>query len=313
MSSQIGLQDLNIRTVESGEVTWINVVQPSAQELEWLADSYGFHPMSLQETRSHGQTSTLDDYETYVSLSLHFPVFDEQSRITIAAELDIFAGDNYVVTIYGGGIQRLVTMFEACEADEPTRVKVFGDSSGYLLYSIMAVLSEHCFAILEKLDADVDEMEMMVFEERPKDLVRDISYLRRDIIFDLRIMRHQVAAIGALVQIERPFLKVEANVYFGEIEDSVRNIVAELDELKEAVDGLADANDTLINHQTNRIIRILTIMSAILLPLTVVSGVFGMNVNIPFANAPFAFGAVAAAMLIVAVGMLIFFRWRNWI
>ena len=89
--------------------------------------------------------------------------------------------------------------------------------------------------------------------------------------------------------------------------------MAELDELKEAVDGLADANDTLINHQTNRIMRILTIMSSILLPLTVVSSIFGMNLNIPFASGPYAFGTVAAVMLVTAVGMLVFFRFRNWI
>ena len=108
-------------------------------------------------------------------------------------------------------------------------------------------------------------------------------------------------------------MSIESEMYFGEISDNTRSLSAELDELKEVIEGLGDAHSTLINHQTNRIIRILTIMSAILLPLTVISGLYGMNVGLPLANTSFAFLAVIGVMVGIAVLMLAFFRLRHWI
>ena len=187
------------------------------------------------------------------------------------------------------------------------------NSTGYLLYSIYTVLSSYCASVVVGLDRIVDDVETRVFDERARDLVKEISFVRRDVIADLRIMRHQSNVLDTLEHHKYDFLNVDSAMYFGEVADNARSLSAELDELKEVVEGLSDANSTLINHQTNRIIRILTIISAILLPLTAISSLYGMNVGLPLANTSYAFAAVIGVMVAIALLMLAFFRLHHWI
>ena len=313
LSPQTHQPDPNIRTLESGGITWVNIEHPSETELEWLENQYGFHPMALEESPSHGEMSTIDDFDTYLAIAMFFPVFDHESRITLASEVNIFVGSDYLVMMHSGNLTPLVRLFQECESNSQKLADAAQGSPGYLLYSILDVLSDYCSTIVRRIDRNVDNIEFRVFDERAADLVKEISVVRRDIISYLRIVRHQVGVLDTLERKEYSFLNIDSEVYFGEIADNVRGIRAELEELKEVVEGLGDAHSTLITHQTNRIIRILTVMSAILLPLSVISGLYGMNVRLPMSDTPYAFGVVLAVMGVIAGTMLIFFRLRHWI
>ena len=306
-------RDLNVRTLESDGLTWVNVERPSDAELNWIEESYGIHPMALQEGPGHGELSTLDDYDTYLAIDMFFPVFDDEARITLASEVSVFVSADYLIMVHNGSLKVLGEFFQRCESDTDRLSEAVQGSTGYLLYSILSVLSGYCASVVTRLDRIVDGIETRVFDERARDLVKEISYVRRDVIADLRIMRHQSSVMNALERRKYDFLKVDSEMYFGEIADSSRSLSAELGELKEVIEGLGDAHSTLINHQTNRIIRILTIMSAILLPLTAISGLYGMNVGLPLADTSYAFGAVIGVMVAIAFGMLLFFRLRHWI
>ena len=313
MSSEVSRRDLNIRTLEKDGITWVNVERPASAELEWLEANYGFHPMALHEGMTHGEMSTIDEFDTYLFLALHFPVFNEQIRLTLAAEVGIFVGQDYLVTMHNGDLAPLVSLFRQCEANEDFLEATVRGSTGFLLYNIIDALIDHCGSILNKVEENVDHVELVVFDESSRDLVREISFVRRDVIAYQRIIRHLLRVMEQLEAEEYPFLKVDPEVYFGDIVDHIRSIGGELQELKEVIEGLGDAHSTLITHHTNQIIRILTIMSAILLPLSVISSLYGMNVRLPLAGTPYAFGVVLGIMAGVAVAMLAFFRIRHWI
>ncbi len=312
-SPQTQQPDLNIRILEGGGITWVNIENPSEAELEWLENRYGFHPMALEESPSHGEMSTIDDFDTYLAITMFFPVFEGEARITLASEVDIFVGSDYLVLMHSGNLTPLVGLFQECESDSQKLADAALGSPGYLLYSLLEALSDYCSATVGRIARNVDNIEFRVFDERAADLVKEISVVRRDIISDLRIMRHQVGVLDTLEQIERSFLKINSEVYFGQIADNMRGMQAELEELKEVVEGIGDAHNTLITHQTNRIIRILTIMSAILLPMSVITSLYGMNVSLPMSDTPYAFGVVLGIMGGIAGTMLIFFRLRHWI
>lgn len=162
--------------------------------------------------------------------------------------------------VHDDSLKALSDFFERCVSDQDKLSDTVQGSSGYLLYSILKVLSGYWFSVVTRLDRIVDDIEIRVFDERPRDLVREISFVRRDVIADLRITRHQSGVLYALELEEFDYLSIE--MYFGEIADNTRSLTAELEELKDVIEGLSDAHSTLINHQTNRIIRILTVMSA---------------------------------------------------
>lgn len=312
-SSHPASQEINVPSLESGGVTWVNIERPSDADLNWVEERYGIHPMALQEGPGHGEMSTVDDFDTYLAIDMFFPVFDREARITLATEISVLVGGDYLIMLHDGSLRALADFFQRCMSDEETLTDAVQGSSGYLLYSIFSVLSGYCASIVLRLDRIIDDIEIRVFDERARDLVREISFARRDVISDLRIMRHQSNVLDALERQEHDFLSVDSEMYFGEIADNARSLSAELDELKEVIEGLSNAHSTLINHQTNRIIRILTIMSAILLPLTAISSLYGMNIGLPLANTPYAFAAVIGVMLLIAALMLAFFRLRHWI
>ena len=305
--------DLNVSILESGGITWVNIEHPSDAEFKWVEERYGIHPMALQEGPGHGEMSTLDDFDTYLAIDIFFPVFDSDVRITLASEVSVLVASNYLIMLHDGSLRVLTEIFEECATDQAKLSETVQSSSGYLLYSILRLLSGYCASVVARLDRVVDDIEIRIFDERSRDLVREISFVRRDVIADLRITRHQSGVLDALERKEYELLSIDSEMYFGEIADNLRSLSAELDELKEVIEGLGDAHNTLITHQTNRIIRILTVMSAILLPLTVISSLYGMNVGLPLANTSYAFGAVIGIMVVIAVSMLAFFRLRHWI
>ena len=305
--------DLNLHILESRGITWVNIDRPSDAELSWVEEHYGIHPMALQEGPGHGELSTIDDFDTYLAIDMFFPVFDREVRITLASEVSVFVGSDYLIMIHDGSLKVIAELFEGSASDEEKLSDTVQGSTGYLLYSIYTVLSSYCASVVVGLDRIVDDVETRVFDERARDLVKEISFVRRDVIADLRIMRHQSNVLDTLEHHKYDFLNVDSAMYFGEVADNARSLSAELDELKEVVEGLSDANSTLINHQTNRIIRILTIISAILLPLTAISSLYGMNVGLPLANTSYAFAAVIGVMVAIALLMLAFFRLHHWI
>ena len=172
---------------------------------------------------------------------------------------------------------------------------------------------DYCFPILNKIIENVDGIEERVFDEKAREMSREISLVRRDVIAYRRIMRHQTDALEALEKKEFPFLKVNPDVYFGDLVDHTRRIWVELEEIKEVLEGLSDAYSSLTSHQTNEVIRTLTIITTIMLPLSVVASLYGMNVPLPLADSPLAFLGVLGFMGVISGAMLILFRMRRWI
>lgn len=269
--------------------------------------------MALDDCLSRVQVSKIDDYRDYLFLVLHFPVFNRRTGITLPEEVNIFVGPAYVVTVHEGRLRPLTRLFDESEASAETRGETIQRSSGYLLYKILDVLVDYCFPILNKAIQNVDDVEARVFDERSQWLVRDISVVRRDIILFRRIVRPQIVVLKMLEKKEYPLLKVDPDVYFGDLADHIRRIWTELQDLREVIEGLSDAHSSLTGYQTNQVIRILTIISTILLPLSLISGLYGMNVSLPFGDTPFAFAVVMGTMIAIAASMLVFFRLRHWI
>ena len=189
-----------------------------------------------------------------------------------------------------------------------------GRSPGYLLYLILDRLVNYCFPILSKIGENVESVEGRIFSERPTGTVKDVAILRRDLISFRRIIKPQTEAVELLEQRDWPVLKEDPDVYFGDIADHLRKIRDSVDDFKEVVEGLSDTNNALTSFRINEVIRVLTIISTIMLPLTLIASVLGMNIYPMTAfGSPAVFAGIIVAMVVVIVGMLAFFRSRRWI
>lgn len=309
----MGKTEPNINSITCQKLTWVNIERPTELETNYLAQNYPFHPLDLDDCLSKIQLPKIDEYEGYLFMVFHFPVFNPQARVTTPSQVSIFLGEDYLVTLHLGDLKPLVSLFKSCQTSERAREENMGRSPGYLLYLILDRLVNYCFPILNKTGENIEAVEERIFGERPRGTVREVAILRRDIISYRRIIKPQTEVVELLEQKEWPILKEDPDVYFGDIADHVRKIRDTLDDYKEVVEGLSDTNNTLTSFRTNEVIRVLTIISTIMLPLTLVASVLGMNIYpMPIEN-PAAFAGIMVAMVGIIVGMLAFFRARRWI
>jgi len=304
---------LHVESVTAEGLTWFNIEEPTRLETDYLAQSYPFHPLDLDDCLSRIQRPKIDVYDDYLFLVFHFPVFNPEARVTTSSQVSVFIGQGYLITLHKGDLKPLVKLFNQCETDEEIKQEHFSQGSGYLLYRIIDRLVDYCLPILNKIGVNIEEVEDNIFSESVRGTVREISALRRDVISFRRIIWPMRAVIGSMEPKIRRFTPMDMEVYFGDMTDHVDKIWDGLDEYKEIIEGLSDTHDSLATHRTNEVVRVLTAIATILLPLTVVASLYGMNIPLPFQSSPLSFVLVFAVWIVIACGMFIFFRHKRWI
>ena len=306
---------LNMETVTLGDLTWINIEPPTEREKEYLAENYPFHPLDLDDCFSRIQRPKIDEYKEYLFLVFHFPVFNKEARAMNTSQLSVFIGQKYLITLHKGELKPLVALFRDCELNEDTRQEHFSQGSGYLLYRILDRLVDYCLPIINKISANIEKTEDDIFKIRgmPR-AIGAISMLRRDVISFRRVIWPMRAVVASLEPRIRPFTGMDLTVYFGDMTDHVDKIWDALDEFKEIIEGLNDTHDSLTTNRTNEVMRILTVIATVLLPLTVVASIFGMNfTKLPFLDSKYGPLLVLAVWVVIVTGMLYFFRRHHWI
>jgi magnesium transporter len=296
-------------------LTWVHLDAVRQDEVERLAERFGWHPLDVEDVLSKRQRPKIDDYaeEGYLFGVLHFPVYDKTIGRLNAGELDFFIGPDYLVTIPNARLDPVSRLFRRCEDDEVLRQSLFSRGSGRLLYEVLDDLFDYCFPILDKIGHKLDTLEDDVFEGRSEEVVRDISNVKQEIISYRKIIKPERSTLRLLERHVERFLPEELELYFDDIVDSAERIWDYLDNYKEVVEALEDTNESVIAHRQNEVLRILTVFSVVLLPLTLISGIFGMNVAFPGVGSHTAFWVIVGGMLVVIGTMVAFFKYKRWL
>jgi len=305
---------LHVESLTWEDVTWVNIEGPTERETEYLAQNYPFHPLDLDDCLSRIQRPKIDEYEEYLFLVFHFPVFNKQTRVTTPSQVSVFIGQNYVITLHRGDLKPLVNLFRQCQLDEEARSQNLSGGPGQLLYRIIDRLVDYCLPILNKIGSNIDRVDEEIFSRSMPRAIRDISELRRDVISFRRVIWPLRAVAGSLWPKVRRFTETDMEVYFDDLVDHIDKIWDGLDEYKERIEGLNDTHDSLATNRTNEIVRMLTVIATIMLPITVVASIFGMNIPLgPFGDSRLSALYVSLICLVIIAAMLYFFRRQHWI
>lgn len=302
-----------IRELTFKGLRWLDIPSAAPEDIAYLEENFPFHPLDFDDLSSRRQRPKLDEYDDYLFLVLQFPVFDKRLRVTTPSEVDLFVGPDFLITIHKGRVWPLDRYFEACEASEKMREDDMGMGAGYLLYRVIDQLVDNFFPIVYKIERNVQEIEDMIFTRGGRETVEEISVLRRDIIAYRRIVKPLMPVISRLEYLKTRLIPEDLEVYFSDIGDHLARVWESLEDQKGIIEALNDTHDSLLSHRTNEVIRALTVISVIILPLTLVSGLYGMNVRLPLGEWAYAFEAILALMGINILAMLAYFRYRRWI
>jgi magnesium transporter len=308
-------EPLHIETITWGDLTWVNVQSPTERETHYLAETYHFHELALDDCLSRKQTSKLDVYPGYLFFIFHFPLYDKATRISSKRQWSAFVGENLIVTVHTGELKTLVALFRDCQANEESRKEYFGSGSGFLLYRILDRAIDSYFPVLDKILSLIEDVEDSVFDE-DIEAARELSILRRDIITQRSVMFPTRNIFMEMENKLKRFSTVDVTAYYNDLMDHTNKICNTLDECQEIIEVFKDTDYTLATYRINRVTRLLTIFSTIVLPFLIVSSIYGMNIPLPGGLQPGKWDTFVVLLLIMGViasVMLIFFRRRRWI
>lgn len=303
-----------VEQVEYAGTRWINVEQPGPAEEAWLRENFDFHDLDFEDVRSRNQRPKIDEYDEYLFIVLHLPVFDKRVGRLNAAELDLFVGPDFVITLPNEELKPVEYLFERCKTHEETREQRMGQGSGFLLYTIVDDAFTSFFPMLRKIGLKLDSVEEDIFiEGRSREVVRDLSNVKQEIINFRKIIRPQRAVLRDLERVKSRFLAEDLEIYFEDIVDASERMWDMLENYKEVVEALEATNEQVISHNVNDILRFLTVFSVLFLPLTTIASIAGANVLYPGEGTHEGFWVMIGAMAVALAGMLAYFRKRGWL
>jgi len=299
--------------IETAGLRWIHIESPRIADRDWLEEHFEFHPLDYEDVYSRNNRPKLDQYDGYVFIVLHFPLYDKDQARILTAEMDLFMGPDYLITLPNIPLPPLTAMFERYREKEDLREGTFSKGSGYLLYKIVDACVDASFPMLRKIGLKLDRLEDLIFEGRSSEIVRALSDTKQEIINFRKIVRPQRAVLRDLERTKQQYLQDELEIYFDDISDAAERIWDTLENYKEVIEGLESTNESVLSHRLNDSLRVLTSVSVVLLPLTLIASVFGMNVPVPGQGEPVAFLGIMIMMSVLLVLFVVYFRRRGYL
>ncbi len=283
-------------------ITWINIVEPNNEDLRYLKDKFKFHPLDVKDVEGEAQRSKIDVYANYAFLILRFPITYKTNNLIGSHELDIFLGKDYLVTIQKKKIKTLNQYFYKIANNKKLQNEIFKGKAALLLYHVLEEMYRKTMPLTDWQLKEINKIEQQVYEEETKQAVKNLALVRRNVLTFKGIIDPQRLVIRTLVNLKKDYLSGDLANYFDDIADYVERIFGLLITSKELIDGLHETNESLSSHRLNRVIKILTVFSVSMLPLTLLTGLYGMNLqSLPLIHNEnlvwYIFGGLAVAIL----------------
>ena len=289
---------------------WADFSAPIEQELELLSSVFRFHPLAVEDARSSMQFPKVESYGTYLYLVLHGIDFKPDHHHFATHDIDFFIGRNYLVTVHDGRSRSIAKLRDVCDRHD----RVLSEGPVGLAHRIVDTMVDNYRPAIEELEDRIERLEEQAFAGHER-LVRQVLKLKRELATMRRIMIPQRDAIGRLARREFGAISDEMAYRFRDVYDHVVRMSEEAVMFQDRVTGILEVNLATVSNRLNQVMKVLTVMSTIFLPLTVLTGMWGMNIALPlFPGGPAAqFWWIVGAMTALVVVMLVFFRRNRWI
>lgn len=302
-----------IETIKFNTFSWLHILNPSDENFDFLVENYNFHPLDIEDCRSKVQRPKIDIYDDYYFLILHFPCFDKANRFLDTKEVKIFWGKDFIITI--GSTHWIIKKFfnTVKENLEAFKQELSSETSDALLYEIMERLMKETLPLVGRIGSEVDQINFGLFNDKSNKIIEKISITRKNIILLDTNFRPQLRLFHKFESGEIKGFAPDMEEYWGNILDYYQKLWDMIEDHKELIEGLSKTYDSLQTNKINEIIKILTLISTVMLPMTFIASVYGMNIGLPFQSHPSAFLIVSGIMLVIVIAFLWFFIKKRWL
>jgi magnesium transporter len=295
----------------SDALVWVDLDQPTAEEARALSDLFHFHELSIEDALSEIHHPKVESYGDYLYVILHGIDFKAREHAFRTRDVDFFLGERYLVTVHPGVSRSIGKIGDLCSRN----ARVLGEGPAALMHRIIDTMVDNYLPEVDQLHSRLDKLEKEVFNRSDASLAKRILDFKRDVASLRRIVLPQRDVVGRLARREFPIISESLSFRFRDVYDHLVRLSDEAFALQDRIASLLDAHLASVSNQLNTIMKRLTLISTIFLPLTVLTGLYGMNLTLP--HLPGGDGAqfwwVLGMMGAIAFGMLYLFNWRRWI
>ncbi|PJA86535.1 MAG: hypothetical protein CO141_04215 [Candidatus Moranbacteria bacterium CG_4_9_14_3_um_filter_42_9] len=302
-----------MQEIQFGKFSWIDFEEPNADDVIYIKKQFNLHPLVVEEFSTPTLRPKATEYETCLYLAIHIPLFDAGSKTTYPGELDIAITKDALITAHDSEIFQLTEFFRGLQVNNRKRELYDLDSPAALLRYLLELLLESCFPKLDHISRKLDYIEKEIFAEHEKEMVLEISLVKRDILNFRRTMKPQRSVLESLAQKDYRFVDPKLKAYFQDLIGTNIRIWNSLESTKEMIEALEATNNSLLSNKLDLTMKVLTIFSATMLPMTVYSNILAMSADIPFGKNPNAFWIHLAIMLFVSLLTITIFKIRKWL
>lgn len=289
---------------------WMNLSNAERlSAIKW----YEFHELDIEACLEENQRARVDYYDDYIFLILHFPKYNQLTKRYLVNEFNIFVSENYFLALSSqrtNHIEKFIQKYEKIENEkiDPNDENAFKISSWYILYEVIQAMLEKVFTMLWHIRKDIKQIEEKIYRKEDESLAHTILLKKRNLVVLKHMIQPQVVVIKTLWFKQNPLFDEEMKNYLEDLQDKIERIVNDINLIQEDISSIEEYFKTTLDMKTNFVIKILTIFSSFLLPLTVLTSFYWMNIDLPFQQSPFLVYLLICMSLIIMVSLFWYFK-----
>jgi len=323
---------MNVQTVIFQGLSFINVAKPTDFEMKYLKNTYYFNPLNLEDYAHRTQIPKIENHKKYDLLVLRFPLFSEngpqnshlygvqlpafytstKKERLVSSYVNFYVSKEYVIVLHDGTLPQINHIFSLCQKTLHNRNELMGKGSVFLVYKIIDALVDDCFPVINELTSTIDKIDKDLEYKQSQKTLEDISATRRNLVVFHTMFKPILPLFTQLEEGKHKELNGLMQPFWGNILDHLQKIMDRVEDNQELIEGISESNESLLSSHSNQIIKVLTIFSAVILPLNLLASIYGMNLHLPFAQEPYIFWTIMVLMLLGTGIMLFVLRLKRW-
>lgn len=303
-----------LKAIHSKNLRWIDITNPEEKDLAYLRENFKFHPLDFEDITETATRTKIDEYDSYHFIIMLFPRYNRQTGEVGAAEVDFFLGPDFLITIHDGSMRTLTNLIQNVHQYDHSRNRYLSQGSGFLLASILEVLLKRAAPLLDRMNHEINIAEKNVFNLGIETL-EHLAKVKKAIITYRRINKMHKYVLEKLSRSKKDYLKfTDSNIAFHSLIEYAENMWNMLSTDKESLESFEETNQSLAAHKMNDILRVLTIFSVIIFLLTLQVTILLFLGEVSHIDSwPYIVPAMTLIIALTTMGMLAFFRKKNWL
>jgi len=296
------------------KLTWIDILNPTKKDIEFINKGHKFHPIILDELFHASARSKVESYKKYLFLTYHMPIYDNKLKTSRRAEVDFIVTKDKVITVHYEDLEPINNFWRKLSNNKLFKDRVMKDNTGFILYYLIEEILAFSERQLRHIESKTTDVSKRLFQNREAALLENISYLKRDILDYSIISKPQKTVLESLKEVAGGFWNKDMKIYFSDLTGDHLKIIQHLENFKETVAALGETNAQLLNAKTNAVMQKFTVLAFLTYPLVILTSLFDIKVvdNI-MANHQIMFVTSFGIVFIVTIIMLAIFKKRGWL